>query len=161
MSTTELFDAIQLNDGASVHELLDQGADVNARNHMDQTALMRAVVCGAYESAKILIEKGARVGETQVSNSSTALHDVAAESLGTAKMADLLIKAGADVNAETSGGYTPLIIAAGRGKTDVVQVLLDAGANVDMRGESGKTALHLAEEREYKDTAKLIKEHIR
>ena len=161
MNSIELFDAIQLDNATKVHELLDQGADINARNHMDQTALMRAVICGAYESAKILIEKGARVRAMQISNRSTALHDVAAESRGTAKMAELLIKAGADVNAEMSGGYTPLIIAAGRGKTEVVQVLLDAGANVDACGESGKTALQLAQERGYHDTAKLIKNYIR
>jgi bilin biosynthesis protein len=159
MSTKELFDAIQLDDVAKVHELLDQGADINTRNHLDQTVLMRAVICGAYESTKVLIEKGARVGARQISNRSTALHDVAAESRGTAKMAELLIEAGADVNAETSGGYTPLIVAAGRGKTDIVQVLLDAGANADMRGESGKTALQLAEERGYHDTAELIKNY--
>lgn len=67
------------------------------------------------------------------------LTDVAAT--GTAKMAKLFIKAGADVNIRTSpGGYTPLIIAAARGKTEIVQVLLDAGANIYLTGKDGISA---------------------
>jgi len=161
MNTTDLFSAIQKNDVAKVQELLDQGADVNARNHKGQTTLMVAVIFGAYATAKILIEKGVRVGEVETGNRSTALHDVAAETRGTGEMAALLIQAGADVNAKTSGGYTPLIVAAGRGKTDVVRVLLDAGADVDARGASGKTAQQLAIERGYQDTAELIKKYSR
>ena len=66
------------------------------------------------------------------------LTDVAAT--GTAKEATLLVKAGADVNVRTSGGYTPLVIAAARGKIDVVQVLLGAGANIYLTGKDGISA---------------------
>ena len=160
MISQELFDAIGFDDAEKVLQLNEQGADVNGRNHMDQTPLMKAAASGAFQSAQVLIEKGAQVGARQYSNNSQALHDVAAESLGTAAMAKLLIDAGADINAETSGGYTPLIVAAGRGKTQVAKVLLDAGANVNARGTSNKTALQLAEERGYLETARLIKDYL-
>jgi ankyrin repeat protein len=159
MNSQELFNAIELNNHSKVSTLLDEGADANGKNHMDQTPLMRAVIFGAYECAKVLIEKGAKVGAKQIANDSTALHDVAAEALGTAKMAKLLIQAGADVNAKTSGGYTPLLVAAGRGKTEVVKVLLEAGADVHATGESGYTALLLAQSRGYLETARLIKNY--
>ncbi len=70
------------------------------------------------------------------------LTDVAAT--GRPEIAKLLIKAGADVNTRTRGGYTPLLIAAARGRTDVVQALLDAGADLDAIGEDGIIAEHKA-----------------
>jgi uncharacterized protein len=159
MNSQELFNAIELNNHSKVSALLDEGADANGKNYMDQTPLMRAVIFGSYECAKVLIERGAKVGAEQIANNSTALHDVAAESRGSAKMAQLLIQAGADVNAKTSGGYTPLLVAAGRGKTEVVKVLLEAGADVHATGESGYTALVLAQSRGYLETARLIQKY--
>ena len=65
----------------------------------------------------------------------------------------ILLKAGADVNAETDGqvgygrGMTALIAATGRSyeqpgrMTDTVKLLIEAGADVNARTESGRTAL--------------------
>jgi len=72
-----------------------------------------------------------------------------------------LLAAGANVNARTSGGYTPLLIAAGRGYTESVKLLLAAGAEVDAKGKSGKTAVELAAEREYVETYHAIAQHTR
>ena len=143
--------------------LIEKGADVNAMNSSTgQNVLHMAVIANAYDCARVLIERSAGVDTKQRDVGlftrkmmSTALHDVAAT--GTARMADLLIKAGADVNAKTEGGYTPLLIAAGRGRTEVVQVLLGAGANIYVRGKSGLSAAYLAEERGYVETAELLR----
>ncbi|HEX5865037.1 MAG TPA: ankyrin repeat domain-containing protein [Casimicrobiaceae bacterium] len=56
-----------------------------------------------------------------------------------------LIARGAPVNARTSIGSTPLLIAAGHGNADIVRLLLEAGADplvVDRRG--GVSPLHKA-----------------
>ena len=78
---------------------------------------------------------------------------------GTPILVQLLLMAGVDVDIKTSGGYTPLLIAAGRGRTDVVKILLEAGANVNARGESGRTAYDLAMDRDYGETGAVIREY--
>ena len=56
-------------------------------------------------------------------------------------MAELLIRNGADVNAKSDDGYTPLHMAAGSGFVDVVHVLLAKGATVDAADNAGSTPL--------------------
>ena len=44
-----------------------------------------------------------------------------AAATGSAKLVEMLLMAGVNVDTKTSGGYTPLLIAAGRGRTEVVK----------------------------------------
>jgi len=117
----------------------------------------------------VLIENGADVGAreedvegggvlTKAGNANPILSEAATQS--SPEMIELLIKAGADVNAASSGGYTALLVAAGRGNTRVVEALLKAGADANAMGESKKTALQLARERGYTETAEVIKKHL-
>ena len=62
---------------------------------------------------------------------------------GYAAVMEPLIKAGADVNAKTANGTTPLMFAAASGNSDAVRVLLDRGATdrrrrVDARPERAR-----------------------
>ncbi|KAF4444642.1 hypothetical protein FACUT_604 [Fusarium acutatum] len=83
---------------------------------------------------------------------STVLHDVIHryaregsnqfDSLATYhKVAKLLIKNGADVNAQDSELVTPLHLAAGYGQTDMVLSLLGAGANPNLLCANGSSVL--------------------
>jgi hypothetical protein len=56
----------------------------------------------------------------------------------------VLIAAGANVNAISEEGQTPLMIAAVRGLTPVVQVLIDAKADLNKVNVHGRTALDYA-----------------
>jgi len=56
-----------------------------------------------------------------------------------------LLKAGADVNARSANGDTPLHrAAANNSAAEVVSLLLKAGANANTRNRDGRTPLHLA-----------------
>jgi uncharacterized protein len=56
----------------------------------------------------------------------------------------LLLAYGADPNARTLNGYTPLMAAAEAGDTEKISLLLEAGARVDAFDDKGDTALHAA-----------------
>ena len=65
-------------------------------------------------------------------------------SFSTSKVTQILLDAGADVNASDEGGITPLLGAAMHGNPELIQILLDAGADVKARGPDGYTPLHAA-----------------
>ena len=52
-------------------------------------------------------------------------------------MVQLLLQAGADVNAAAKDGLTALIYAGAKGHVDVVQLLLQAGAHVNAEDTNG------------------------
>jgi ankyrin repeat protein len=58
--------------------------------------------------------------------------------------AELLIRAGADLNAENDYGVTPLSLACTNGSTAMVQKLLKAGANANAARQTGETAIMTA-----------------
>ena len=53
----------------------------------------------------------------------------------------ILIEAAADVNATSSNGSTPLMVACQSAFPEVVEALISAGANVNAVGKEGQTAL--------------------
>ena len=63
---------------------------------------------------------------------------------GDIKAVKALLAAGANVNAKTKGGWTPLQMAAWEGHTKIVKMLIEAGAKVNAKGTEDWTALHYA-----------------
>ena len=60
------------------------------------------------------------------------------------RMADyirVLISEGADVNARSRSGWTPLMYAASNSNLEIVQLLLEKGADVNARNTAGWTPL--------------------
>lgn len=69
----------------------------------------------------------------------------AAGKIGEARRVELLIQAGANVNAKRSYGWSTLMRAAGiNGDAHIVVLLIQAGADVNARDEDGWTALMVA-----------------
>jgi len=56
----------------------------------------------------------------------------------------MLIQAGADVNARSANGRTPLSFAVEENEPEIVSLLLAAGADVNAKNKSGSTALIIA-----------------
>lgn len=93
------------------------------------------------DRVRTLLRSGADVNAAQ-GDGMTALHWAAEH--GNVELADLVIHAGANVDAVTRlGDYTPLHLAARSGHGGVVRRLLDAGADAEARTSTGGvTPLH-------------------
>lgn len=115
-----------------VEMLLQQGADVNARDSNNETALLCATRYNQEESWWYRV-----MGDGADSYADSNARDMLAQ-------VKLLIDAGADVNEVDYQGATPLINACGhkvcRGE-EMVNLLLDRGADINLRDENKCTSL--------------------
>jgi ankyrin repeat protein len=84
---------------------------------------------------------------------------IAAVRRGDAGRVEALVRSGADVNAATASGLTPLLEAAARGRTDIARTLLAAGADVDARHRELGTPLDAAERAGHEPVAELLRAH--
>ena len=74
---------------------------------------------------------------------------------GQVEIAQALITAGADVNAQNNSGYTPLHRAT-NGNTEIAQALITAGADVNAKDEFGYTPLHWTAIYGYTETVRAL-----
>ena len=73
----------------------------------------------------------------------TPLH-IASEQINEPEIIDLLVKSGANVNAQDAEGFTPLHMAAIHGNLKIVKKLVDLDADVNIVTTDGKNAAELA-----------------
>ena len=60
-------------------------------------------------------------------------------------MIEFLIENGADIDAKTAHGFTPLLYASKNGHHSIIELLVVNGADVDIKDKAGLTPLmHLA-----------------
>ena len=144
---------------AVVETLLEAGADANLPSPHGETPLMVAARSGAVDSVTALLRHGADAGVDAQEGwrGQTALMWAAAE--GHAAVVAPLMAAGADVDARSDGGFTPLAFAVRAGHGDSVEALLDAGADVDLALPDGASPLHLAVINAHYDVALQLLEH--
>jgi len=138
-SDLRLVDAVQRGDRAAVRALLEQHADVNARQGDGATALAWAVHRNDSEMAEWLLQAGADV---DAANDYGVMPLALACTNGNAAILKRLLQAGANPNAAQWTGETALMTCAGTGNAETVKLLLEAGAEVNAaEGEKGQTAL--------------------
>ena len=143
--------------GANEHVrlLLESGADANGLAQHSDKPLHLAATHSHIEVVNELLRHGAdpNIRRTDLS---TPLHRAAAGK-NSASVRDLefvsnsqrnlmtvrtLLQAGAEVNATTASGHTPLHFAVKRATPAVVAALLGAGALVNARNQDNRTPLH-------------------
>lgn len=123
-------------------KLLELGADPNIVYGDGNTVIHMAVKMKDSRFIEALLEHGAnpnlKVGSRGKWKSleNTPLFD--ALSQGKARI-DLLISAGADLNAQDSFGVTPVMSAVGRGDFEIAYYLLERGADYRIKTEAGET----------------------
>ncbi|KAE8145028.1 hypothetical protein BDV25DRAFT_165533 [Aspergillus avenaceus] len=127
-----------------LEDWLNMGADVEERDERGVRPLIQAVRCGNIDAIRLLLSYRPSLDlETPDSKGDTPLKIAAGDSRCT-QLVELLLNAGASIDAPSHRGLTPLMIACRHGLTETVQVLLDRGANTWLSADNGYTCLHYA-----------------
>lgn len=155
----DAWEAALMGDVARLRALCaEDPARVNARRHDGWTPLHLAGFYGHPDVVAALLELGAEpsiLGHNALAN--TPLHAVLAMS-GDDRVVELLVGAGADVDARAAGGYTPLHLAASRGNVPAMLLLLAKGASPAARTDDGRSAADIAAERGHLEVARVLAE---
>lgn len=144
----DIFEAAALCDVDRIRGVLEEDPSaVSAWSGDGFTALHYAAFFGRPEAAKVLTERGAdleaRSTNRQFAYDARPLHSAAAAR--ERAVCEILLDAGADINAVQHGGYTALLDAAQSGDSELVNLLLDRGADPSARLDDGRSAAELAE----------------
>ncbi len=127
--------------------LIELGTDVTTTRGEDcETLLHNAAWSGSIKKCELLIKNGLNVN-AKTKDGSTPLHSIAwshdelPEKLSLIKV---LVKHGAEIDAQTERVGTPLLVAIHKGKLEIGRRFIELGANVNFRDDRKQTALHKA-----------------
>ncbi|KAI0288057.1 hypothetical protein BC826DRAFT_721154, partial [Russula brevipes] len=168
--------------------LLDRGADVNLGNEDGKPPLVTAYDRRNLETMALLLEHGANP-DAQYDFCGSISHDAASKGntevielllqheadvhirsiggskwtllhwMSNARLAQILLDHGADINALDAAHDTPLCRAAENGRLDLVRVLLGHGADIHIRGKRDWTPFQAAKSRGSTEIMQLLVEH--
>ncbi len=131
--------------------LVESGAELNDASYSEPELnypARWAVKKNDAALVKLMLEKGASP------NQGALLKDAVLK--GNLKIVQILINAGANLNAQDNSGKTPLMWAIEKNKEDIAHQLIQSGANVHQQALSGYTALDFAVSANLPNTLKEI-----
>jgi ankyrin repeat protein len=152
--------------------LLQNGANINAKNVRGMSALSRAIYDGNFDTVKILLANGADIeskddlGDTPLiiatsrnlellrnlldmganANSTNSHFETALMRAYSVDEVRALLDHGAELDKKDKRGMTSLMYAASRRNLEKVSLLLERGAEVNARNAQGETALAIAKQ---------------
>lgn len=130
-------------DVEEVRRILREGAEIETRNTLGETALHLACRFNHKDIVLLLLKEGANI-EARDNDEWTPL--ISALALAyyypNAEVISKLLEEKADVNAQDNDGDTPLIIAARYGDADMVSSILDFHPDISKVRDGQRTALH-------------------
>jgi len=130
--------AARAGDLAKLRALIEEGANVNAKNRWSETALHYAAERGHKEAVELLIATGADINAGLIEALQYAIEN------GHTEVAIILINKGANVNPKTKSGWTPLHSAVEGDYKQVAEILLAKGAYINSKDMEGCTPFHYA-----------------
>jgi ankyrin repeat protein len=153
----DIFEAAMIGDEQTLLKKLQSPPDmVNARSPEGFTPLGLAAYFGQLGIVRLLLQHDA---DPDIASDNafrvTPLHSACAVS--NHEIVELLLRAGADVNAKQMSGVTPLHSAAHNGQTQLAKLLIDKGADVNAEMDNGQTPLAKAVEKDHHETAQLLR----
>lgn len=169
---TPLFWAMRSYNLSVVKHLLDFGASTSAITTFQRTLAMDACQLGFVEVLPLLLERHNNVDARQ-QEGWTVLHLAANGFEGHERppltkdfdarrrdltAAEILLSRGADIEAISGDGRTPLHLAAQAGSIEIAQLLIDRGADIT-RNLGGGTPLHFAARQSSTNIAELLIGH--
>lgn len=132
-----LLTAIQLHDAHIMRYVLQTGVDVTHFARDAGWEVTFVLKQGKTEHLQMLIEHGMNVNEARADMNHSLLIEAAFR--GCDEAVELLLKSGADINAQDPDGYTALMHAYG--KPEKVKLLLSCNPDLSLRNKYGKDVL--------------------
>ncbi|EAX96060.1 hypothetical protein TVAG_265490 [Trichomonas vaginalis G3] len=116
---------------------LSQGADIEAKGYIGDTALYCAAEKNMPEIVEFLIKKGANVNYSECLSYKTPLH-IAADR-GNTEVVKILVSHGANIFAENIVSQTPLHCATLFDSHEIAEILISHSANINAQDRGGST----------------------
>ena len=129
--------AVKNDDVSMVQLLLERGADPDATAANGNKPLYDAAESGYLNIVGLLLEFSANVEAFNIDQQRTALYQAVEN--GHTAVAKILLRDGADIDARSPSGLTPLFCAILRGDVDLVGYLSEHGANKKLHLDDGQT----------------------
>jgi uncharacterized protein len=155
----DVFEAATAGDAKRVAALVDADpALANAVARDGYSPLGLASFFKRRDVVKVLLERGAKPSVPSRDQGFTPLHSAVATDAGDAihEIVRLLLDAGADPNAKSHEGGTPLHSVAFTGDLAIAKLLLASGADLEATDGKGRTALDLARDQRNAEVAALL-----
>jgi uncharacterized protein len=153
----DIFEAASLGRLDRLQDCLRDAAAINSYSKDGFTALHFASYFGQPDSARLLLEQGAKA-DAVASNPTQVMPLHSAASARNLDAARLLLEHGAPVNARQQLGWVPLHAAAQSGDSAMVDLLLNHGADPTIKNDDGKSPAQVARGKGHAEIAGLLEQ---